>query len=88
MVYKIIFTSSADKQLSKLTKSIQRLIIEKIKKLIIPHSSNNVKKLIGTTDLYRLRVGDYRVIYQIRKRELVVLILKIGHRKDIYQSTL
>lgn len=87
-MYKIVFVSSADKQLKKLAKSVQRLIIEKIKKLDIFQSNNNVKKLIGTSDLYRLRVGDYRVVYQIRKQELVVLILKVGHRKDIYKGNM
>jgi mRNA interferase RelE/StbE len=42
-----------------------------------------VKKLEGEKDLYRLRVGDYRIIYTIRDRELIVLVLKVGHRREV-----
>jgi len=83
--YRIVFTISADKQLSKLSVIAQKLIIEKIKTIDISQSHNNIKKLVGLQDLYRLRVGNYRVIYQIRSSELVVLVLKVGHRKDIYR---
>ncbi len=86
MKHKIVFTSSVDKQLKKLAKSAQKLIIEKIKQLDTTKPNNNVKKLVGMNDLYRLRIGDYRVIYQIRNEELIVLVLKIGHRKDIYRT--
>jgi mRNA interferase RelE/StbE len=42
-------------------------------------------KLSGSADLYRLRVGDYRIIYQIRDAVLVVLVVEIGHRRDVYR---
>ena len=74
MKYKIIFTVSADKQLKKLAKTAQKLIVEKVKELNISKPNNNVKKLVGVNDLYRLRIGDYRVIYQIRRNELLVLV--------------
>ena len=44
-----------------------------------------VKKLSGADDLYRIRVGDYRVVYQIRDDRLIVLVVRIGHRKDVYR---
>ena len=43
-----------------------------------------IKKLSSEEDMYRLRVGDYRIIYQIREKSLLVLIVRIGHRSDIY----
>ena len=43
-------------------------------------------KLAGEPDLYRIRVGDYRIIYQVRDRILTVLVVSIGHRRDIYRS--
>lgn len=86
MKYKIIFTVSADKQLKKLAKTAQKLIVEKVKELNISKPNNNVKKLVGVNDLYRLRIGDYRVIYQIRRNDLIILVLKVGHRKDIYRD--
>jgi mRNA interferase RelE/StbE len=42
--------------------------------------------LAGQRDLYRIRVGDYRVIYEIQEKALVVLIVKVGHRKDAYRG--
>jgi mRNA interferase RelE/StbE len=48
----------------------------------IPH---NARKISGRQDLYRLRVGNYRVIYEIQEDVLVILIVKIGHRRDIYK---
>lgn len=48
---------------------------------------NNIKRLAGSAeDLYRLRVGDYRVIFKKEERQLVILIIRIGHRKEIYWS--
>ena len=44
-----------------------------------------VKKLAGKDDLYRIREGDYRIIYTIQARELVILVLKIGDRKEVYR---
>lgn len=44
-----------------------------------------VKKLAGEGDLYRLRVGDYRVAYEINDGELVILVVKVGHRRDVYR---
>ncbi|OGT08562.1 MAG: hypothetical protein A2V89_05000 [Gammaproteobacteria bacterium RBG_16_37_9] len=85
-MYKIVFTSGAAKQLEKLGGSEQKLIVRKIKKLDIGQPNNNIKKLIGIADLYRLRIGNYRVIYQVRHKELVILVLKIGHRNDVYRG--
>jgi len=43
-----------------------------------------MKALVGRPDTYRIRVGDYRVIYRIEDDQLIVLVVEIGHRKDIY----
>ena len=89
MNYSIVFTERADKQLQKLAIQVQKIIIKKIKTLQDGTlKNNNIKKLVGASDFYRLRVGDYRVVYQIRERELVILVLKVGHRKDIYREML
>jgi len=45
-----------------------------------------IRKLTGEEDLYRLRVGNYRIIYQVQGRRLVVLIVGIGHRADVYRG--
>ena len=46
----------------------------------------NVRKLIGYDDRYRLRVGDYRVIYDIIDGQLVILVVGVGHRREIYRT--
>jgi len=47
----------------------------------------NVKKLAGYEDRYRLRVGDYRVIYEVMDGQLVILVVGVGHRREIYRAT-
>jgi mRNA interferase RelE/StbE len=47
---------------------------------------SNVKKLTGYEDRYRLRVGDYRVIYEVQDGQLVILVLGVGHRREIYRA--
>jgi mRNA-degrading endonuclease RelE of RelBE toxin-antitoxin system len=44
-----------------------------------------VEKLAGVEELYRVRVGTYRIVYAIRERELVVVIARVGHRRDVYR---
>jgi mRNA interferase RelE/StbE len=44
-----------------------------------------VEKLAGPEDLYRVRVGDWRMVYAIRDRELVVIVIRIGHRREVYR---
>ncbi len=43
-------------------------------------------KLAGEPDLYRIRVGDYRIVYQVRNQALTVLVVSIGHRRDVYRK--
>lgn len=83
MTYEIIFPDAALKQLKKLEKSDQERIISTLERIRIRPQSY-VTKLIGDTG-YRLRVGDHRIILDIYEGILVVLVLKIGHRKNIYK---
>ncbi|MFN5473062.1 MAG: type II toxin-antitoxin system RelE family toxin, partial [Pseudanabaena sp.] len=46
---------------------------------------DGVVKLVGEDNLYRIRVGNYRIIYSIQDNQLLILVLKIGHRRDVYQ---
>lgn len=82
-MYRIIFEKQAINFFKKLDKSLQERIGKKIEKL-----KENPKigiPLVGNlSGLWKLRIGDYRVTYQIRHNELVVLLLKIAHRKNVY----
>jgi mRNA interferase RelE/StbE len=82
MTYEIVFSNKALKQLIKMERSVQERIIVVLERIRIRPEAY-VTKLVGDFG-YRLRVGDYRVIMDIDKKELHILVLKVGHRKDIY----
>jgi len=83
MSYEIFFTDTAKKQLVKLEKNDQERIIKSLERIRIRPESY-VTKLVGDPG-YRLRVGDYRVIIDIDKGQLRILVIKIGQRKNIYK---
>ncbi len=82
LLYEIIFSLKAKKQLLKLEKSIQERIISSLERIRIRPEAF-VNKLVGNPG-YKLRVGDYRVIMDIDNNKLLVLVIKVGHRKNIY----
>lgn len=87
-VYTLKFLGRAIQDLKKIDLPFQKIIKEKL--LILAKDpdilKNNIIKLAGTKeDYYRLRVGNYRVIYEKREKELVVLVIRIGHRREIYR---
>ena len=85
MIYTVLITRSAEKQLKRLPAQIQRRVAAVILSLSIEPRPYGSKKLTGTLASYRLRVGDYRVIYEVQNAEVTVSVLKIGHRGDIYR---
>ena len=84
MSYEIIFTDTSRKQFRKLEKKVQERIIKVLERIRIRPEAH-VKKLVGDQG-YRLRVGLYRVILDIEKDKLIILVIKIGHRKNIYKN--
>ncbi len=82
--YTILLTKKAQKQLDKLTNDVAEPIIEAISKLENEPRPNGYTKLKGR-DSYRIRVGNYRVIYEIKDEELIIDVIALGHRKDIYK---
>ena len=82
--YTISITKTAQKQLNKLPDSVEGLLIEAIQELAINPRPNGCKKLKGR-DGYRVRKGDFRIIYDIYDKELVIEIIAVGNRKDIYE---
>ncbi|MEK6916258.1 MAG: type II toxin-antitoxin system RelE/ParE family toxin [Nanoarchaeota archaeon] len=82
-MYEIIISEKALKQIEKLERSIQERIFNSLEKIRIRPESF-VKKLVGMPG-YRLRVGKYRVILDIDKGKLLVLVVKAGHRKNVYE---
>lgn len=83
-MYDILFSLSAKRQLQRLEKETQKHIIAVLERIRI-RPERFVKKLMGDPG-YRLRVGEYRVIIDIDKGNLIVLVIKIGHRRNIYKK--
>ena len=86
MSYEVKFSKGAKKQFRKLPLDVQQRIQTKINDLAIEPRPNGVKKLQGDDNSYRLRVGDYRVIYEVVDNVLIVTVIKVGHRSDIYKN--
>lgn len=85
--YEIIFANYAKKELQKLEKSTIKKILQNIKKIASKDLGLlNIKKLKSKHSLYRLRVGDYRIIYSLQHEEIIIYIVSIGHRRDIYKK--
>lgn len=85
--YKLVFTHEASKDLKKLEHQVASKILDKIKELTLESINHlNIKKLKTNAPLYRLRVGDHRIIYSIEHKKVVIYIVAIGHRKDIYKN--
>jgi mRNA interferase RelE/StbE len=81
-MYLIEFSETAEKQLYKLSKDIQIRVISLLERIRI-RPQVHVLRLVGSP-YFRLRVGDYRLILDIRKDKLIVFVIEVGHRKNVY----
>jgi len=83
-MYELIYSLDAQKQLKKLEHDIRKRIILTLERCRIrPYS--HVKKLVRS-EYFRLRVGDYRIILDILDNKLVIHVIQLGHRKNIYKK--
>jgi mRNA interferase RelE/StbE len=84
--YKILLKSSAAKEIEAVgSKEDRRRIVEKIAGLAVNPRSQKTEKLAGYADRYRIRQGQYRIVYFIDDSRREVTIFKVGHRKDVYR---
>jgi mRNA interferase RelE/StbE len=86
MSYTIDIRPVAARQLKKLTLAVQTQIIKQLEELEAEPRPLGVKKLSGKNNLYRVRVGEYRIIYAIEDTALLVLVVAVGHRREIYRD--
>ena len=86
-VYRVEFTKSSRKEFERLPVKLRLKTVEALSLLSQnPYSELlKIKKLKGAEGLYRIRLSDYRVVYEIRNELLIVLVIKIGHRGEIYR---
>lgn len=85
MTYRVLYTEEAARRIGKLDKAVK----DRVEKAISRLSENPElgKRLTGLlSDRWSYRVGDWRILYKTRKKELVILVLTVGHRRDVYES--
>ena len=84
MTYSVSILRSAQKSLGSVPSNVQIRIIRVIRQLAATPRSSTVKKLSGR-NAWRIRIGDYRIIYEINDADLLILVVAIGHRREIYR---
>ncbi len=84
MRYRVILPKTVQKQLDRLPDDVARRILARLAELELVPRPPDVKKLKGRS-AWRIRVGDYRVIYEIHDREFVILVVTAAHRREVYR---
>lgn len=85
MTYRVEVAPAALRQLRKLDRAAQRRVQAAIELLATEPRPGGAKKLVGGGGEWRVRTGDYRVVYEIHDNVLLILVVAIGHRRDIYE---
>ena len=85
MAYTIRFSRPAEREFGRLDGEIRRRLHPRIQALADDPRPAGAKKLKGRDDLWRIRAGDYRIVYEVRDQILVVLIVRVAHRRDVYR---
>ena len=85
MSYQIEFSRQADRQFRNLPSQIQQRLKSRIDSLAATPRPYGSEKLSGADQLYRIRVGDYRIVYSVEDDRLLVLVVKVGHRREVYR---
>lgn len=85
-IYRIEWKSSALKELKRIDKSTVPRIINVVESLATNPRPVDVRKLKGSERSFRIRIGDYRIVYEILDDSLVVFIVRVRHRKDVYRD--
>jgi len=83
--YEIEISRTAERQLKKLVGEEQPRVVRALQALADQPRPRGARKLTGFDDVFRIRVGRWRVLYTVSDTRLVILVLKIGHRKDVYR---
>jgi mRNA interferase RelE/StbE len=86
MAYAIEFSPTAQRQLRQLHQTNQKRVLRRIGRLEKQPRPRSAKKLQGSKEpLFRIREGDYRIVYTIEDERLIVLVIRIGHRSEVYR---
>lgn len=85
-MYVILYKKSVDKDLRRLPKVYREAIVRKIQALAADPRPVGVVKLRGSDDIFRMRYAVYRVVYRLNDKELTILVIKVGHRCEVYRG--
>jgi mRNA interferase RelE/StbE len=85
VLYQISIDPAAMRELKKLAPKVRQEVSDAISALATEPRPDGVRKLSGSKNSYRIRVGEYRVLYRITDKELLILVVKVGHRRDVYR---
>lgn len=83
--YEIVIVGAVRRQLKQINRDDQKRILDKIQSLAKNPRPHGFKELRGSENLFRIRVGDYRIIYEIQDKILLITVLKVGNRRDVYR---
>lgn len=84
--YTIEYKKSVEKELRNLPPTQLKGIVAKIRTLAVNPRPEGSVKLRGSSDLFRIRHADYRIIYQVQDKKLILLVIKVGHRREVYRE--
>jgi mRNA interferase RelE/StbE len=85
MAYAVQFAPAAEREFRKLSREIQRRLRPRIDGLAVDPRPADAKKLKGHDDLWRIRTGDYRIVYEIWNEIPIVLVVHVAHRREAYR---
>jgi len=83
--YELEISRTAERQIRKLDRQARQRILRAVSALAEEPRPPGSRKLTGSEDVFRIRVGDYRVLYSVEHRRLIVIVFKVGHRRDVYR---
>lgn len=86
MTYRISFAKAASRRLRKLDPRVRRRIQAAVELLATEPRPPAAKQLVGGAGEWRVRTGDYRIVYEIHDGELLVLVISVGHRREVYRE--
>lgn len=86
MPYSVEIRPAAQRQIKKLPREVQAKVLTRLTALAEDPKPSGAEALQGPQDLYRVRVGQYRVLYEVQEQVLMVLVVRVGHRREVYQQ--
>lgn len=86
MLFTVEFSTQARRSLARLDPPVQRQLLAAVELLQIEPRPPRATRLKGGDELYRVRIGDYRIIYEIQDDVLTILIVQVGHREHVYRG--